>query len=636
MSDPLPIAAIAPRRPSLARFVALALAVPVLLIATSWWLGAEYAATEAMRLKARAAFDQRAAASTLIARITDAESSHRGFVITGDPAFLSGYAPARTDVLATFDNLTDQLDDDPALSQQLRLLHGLATRKFAEMDDIVAKRRSEGLDAAIRRLREHEGRQLMNEMRVVSAQMLALAERERDARVHAYRARVDTDRVGLWIGIAATGFLLLAAAFVNWRQANARYRARLAAFSIAERNRAILDATIDAIVFLTPSGSIDTVNAAAAAMFGYHPDELAGRDIGALIPSLGRPVAFHERIGLVDGGVADPYLPDRAIVHRDGHEIPVDIALGVMPQPDGYHIVASVRDVSERQRIERVKEELISTVSHELRTPLTSVVGALGLLRAGSGGAVPPLAARLVEIAENNSRRLIRLINDMLDIDRIQSGRLPLDRTTIDLRDVVRRAGEGSEGLARGAGIRIACRMPDAPVCVAGDAERLLQVITNLVSNAIRASPPGGTVTIGLSSEQSRAYVTIDDDGPGIPAEFRDRIFGRFERTQGEQSAGTGLGLAISREIVMRHDGRIWFEDRDRGGTRFAFTLDLVEDVRTAPAPRDESWGQNCDSDGAWVGPLGDRVVVTAAAAHAASATRRAARGRRSSARRSM
>ena len=632
MSDPINIAAIAPRRPSLARFLALALAVPVLLIAASWWLGAEYAATEAMRLRARAAFDQRAEASTLIARIADAESGQRDFVITGDPVFLSGYAPARSDVLATFDDLAHDLGGDPALSKLLRQLHGLATRKFAEMDYIIAKRRDEGLDAAIRRVQAGKGRQLMNEMRGVSAQMLELAERERDARLDAYHARVQADRMGLWIGIAATGVLLLVAAFVNWRQANARYRARLAAFSIAERNRAILDSTIDAIVFLTPSGSIDTVNAAAAAMLGYRPDDLAGRDIGVLIASLDRPITFHERIGLVDGRLADPYLSDRTIVHRDGHGIPVDIALGVMPQPDGYHIVASVRDVSERQRIERVKEELISTVSHELRTPLTSVVGALGLLRAGSGGTVPPPAARLVEIAENNSRRLIRLINDMLDIDRIQSGRLPLDRTTVDLRDVVRRAGEGSEGLARGAEVSIACRMPDTPVCVTGDADRLLQVITNLVSNAIRVSPPGGTVTIGLSGEQARACVTIDDDGPGIPAEFRDRIFGRFERAADEQSAGTGLGLAISREIVTRHDGRIWFEDRDGGGTRFAFTLDPVENVRTVPAPRDGSWVQSCDSDRALVG----QIVTTAAAAHAASATRRAARGRQSSSRRTM
>ena len=165
----------------------------------------------------------------------------------------------------------------------------------------------------------------------------------------------------------------------------------------------------------------------------------------------------------------------------------------------------------------------------------------------------------------------------MLDIDRIESGKLHFARDPIDLRGVMRQACQGSEGLAAAAEVTIACNLPDDMVIVAGDADRLLQVVTNLAANAVRASPPGGTVHLGLAvTAGGKALVTVDDDGPGIPPAFRERIFGRFERAERDDgTVGTGLGLAISREIVARHDGRIWFEDRAGGGTRFAFSLDI-------------------------------------------------------------
>ena len=575
----------APQPPLMWQFLLAALGVPVLVIALSLWLSHEYSVTQRMALQARAAFERRAEADTLIARIADAESGQRGYVITGDANFLAGYAPARAEVMQTFDKLRIDLSAD---SEQVRLLdqlHGLASRKFAEMDGVIAQRRNVGLQAAVASVRDGNGKSLMDQMRAVSARILQRAARERDHRVDTYQTRVDADRIGMWIGIAVTGFLLLASAVLVWRQRIARYRARLAAYVIAERNRSILDSTIDAILILNPSGTIETINAAASTMLGYRSEDLIRRDISVLVKQLDRPLTFHQRIGLIDGKLVNPYLSDRRVLRNDGQEIPVDIALAMMPLPDGDHVVASFRDISQRKQVERMKDELISTVSHELRTPLTSVVGALGLLRSGSAGEISPAAARLVEIAENNSRRLIRLINDMLDIDRIQSGQLRLDLAPLDLRDVVRRACDGSEGLAASAGIVIACDLPDIAVMVMGDADRLLQVVTNLTSNAIRVSPPDGTVTIGLSQADGKAQITIDDDGAGVPVEFRDRIFGRFERAQDADGVGTGLGLAISREIIERLDGAIRFEDRPGGGTRFAFVLDLLRE----PAIRDNS-----------------------------------------------
>src|SRR5262249_27997819 len=156
-------------------------------------------------------------------------------------------------------------------------------------------------------------------------------------------------------------------------------------------------------------------------MLGYGPAELVNRDASTLLDVMDGEGNFHARVGLINGRLEQSGWHDRTVRHRDGHLVPVDIGLGLMPLPGELHIVAAIRDISEGKAVERLKDEFVATVSHELRTPLTSVVGSLGLLRAGSVGELPDAAHRLVEIAENNSRRLIRLINDILDIEKISS-----------------------------------------------------------------------------------------------------------------------------------------------------------------------------------------------------------------------
>lgn len=280
--------------------------------------------------------------------------------------------------------------------------------------------------------------------------------------------------------------------------------------------------------------------------------------------------------------------------HKDGHLIDADISLGVMELPDGTHIVASLRDISERKRIERLKDDFISTVSHELRSPLTSIVGALRLLSGRTTGQMNDQSTRLVEIAEENARRLIRLINDMLDVDRMDSGKLRLTLRQSDMREVIRRGCEGNQGLAEAYHAHIECTVPESPLIAYCDEDRLIQALTNLTSNALKVTPKGGTVKITCIRDDAaapRTIVYVDDQGPGVPEEFRSRIFGRFERAlEDENKAGTGLGLAIAREIVSLHGGEIWFEDLPEGGTRFAFSMPVPSDARVsdgiAPEPK--------------------------------------------------
>jgi len=231
--------------------------------------------------------------------------------------------------------------------------------------------------------------------------------------------------------------------------------------------------------------------------------------------------------------------------------------------------VLSFRDISQRNALDRLKDEFISTVSHELRTPLTSIRGALGLLTSGILGEVSDKAANLLRIASTNSDRLVRLINDILDLERIQSGREPLSFRTVQLGEIVRQAIDGMQPVAEAAGVQLIHDTSQAEI--AADGDRLIQVLTNLLSNAIKFSPPSSTVSVMLRPGASGATLSVIDHGRGIPADKLESIFGRFQQvdaSDSRQKGGSGLGLAICRTIVMQHSGRIWAErNRVRGST---------------------------------------------------------------------
>lgn len=559
------------------RYALVAIAVPLLLAAILWGLRHEYYRSEGLRAAAARSYDRRIQQIQMLSRLKDAETAQRGYLLTGDARFLEPYRPAETDLEAQLRAMREHPDPELPTDYTARI-SSLAASKVAEMNQTILLVQRGQTATARAMVADGRGKDIMDSLRVAIGGAIAREEvrsKERSEAFLAQRRSLSTIIIGIF---GALTLMLLIFLVSLWRSRNARYAAVVEAFEAAERNQTILDSTIDAIVILNPSGTVEVMNASATSLLGYGRHELERRDIATIIDLAPGEGSFHKRVGLIDGQLRRSFLTDRRVKHRDGREIAVDVAMGVMRVPSGDHIVVSLRDISERKRIERVKDELMSTVSHELRTPLTSIVGSLGLLKAGTAGELPQGAGRLVEIAENNSRRLIRLINDMLDIDRIESGKLDLARDPIDLRPVIEQACVGSEGLARSSGVHMHCDMPDQPVMVSGDSDRLLQVVTNLMSNAIRVSPKGERITLTLSIDDDRnARVAIEDRGPGVPAAFRERIFGRFERASSEEgSTGTGLGLAISREIVSRHDGAIWFEDRPGGGASFIFTLALI------------------------------------------------------------
>jgi signal transduction histidine kinase len=251
-----------------------------------------------------------------------------------------------------------------------------------------------------------------------------------------------------------------------------------------------------------------------------------------------------------------------------------DLAVWVELELDAVTVALAREALNEQQRL---KNEFISTVSHELRTPLTSIRGSLGLLTGGVAGPLPGPVAEMVDIAHKNSERLIRLINDILDLDKVEAGKLDLYLEVADLAPLLHHAAQAHQGYAGEYGVRVEVVLDDAPGARARvDADRLAQVLANLLSNAIKFSPRGQAVTLRLVRDAGRLRVSVEDRGPGVPEDFRARIFQKFAQADGSDTrrrGGTGLGLSIARALTERMGGALDFTSAPGGGTTFWFDL---------------------------------------------------------------
>lgn len=247
------------------------------------------------------------------------------------------------------------------------------------------------------------------------------------------------------------------------------------------------------------------------------------------------------------------------------------------------------RDVTERRRYETALEQLVQVAAHELRSPLTSIVGTLKLVTSGAAYVSGADRERLLEIARRNGERMSLLVDDLLDLERIESGQASFEPETVDLERLLVQARDLSEGMAREAGVTI--EVASAPaVKVLADPQRLLQVLVNLLSNAIKFSPPGESVRVSSAVTGGTVRVEVADHGSGIPEDLRPRIFERFARGEAPprgtvRRKGSGLGLAISKAIVEEMGGRIGFETGDGRGTVFYFELAVSVPEASGPAP---------------------------------------------------
>ena len=283
------------------------------------------------------------------------------------------------------------------------------------------------------------------------------------------------------------------------------------------------------------------------------------------------------------------------LMHEDGSEIPVLLSITPLMKEGGTssravclaqdisaqrEIESLKEDIRAREKIDALKSEFVSTVSHELRTPLTSIRGALGLVSGGMAGELPEKASNLVSIANNNCDRLINLINDILDIEKLQAGKVKFDLRPMNIYQCVQESIEANQGYADKQNVSLELASEVGEILVRVDANRLAQVMSNLISNAAKFSHDEGTVSVTVERRDDQVRVAVIDQGSGIPEDYRSKIFQRFSQADSSdtrQKGGTGLGLSITKSIVERFGGSIDFDSEEGKGTTFYFDLPILE-----------------------------------------------------------
>ena len=353
------------------------------------------------------------------------------------------------------------------------------------------------------------------------------------------------------------------------------------ALHMATRQRElILESVGDGIYGIDLDGRITFVNQAGAAALGCTPEQLTGRDMHQVIHHThadGTPYSRSTSPILQALRRCESIrMRDEVFWRNNQTAFPVEYSANpILENGRVSGMVVAFRDVSERRRLEKMKDEFISTVSHELRTPLTSLRASLGLIASGSLDRRPEKQHQMVEMAIANSDRLIRLVNDILDFDRVGKGKLPLDRLPVEAMVLLRRAADVAYPQANQAHITLRIEAP--PMQVLADEERILQVLNELVANALKFSQSDTTIRLSAHpSAEGQVTFSVDDQGRGISPEKLERIFDRFQQGDASDSralGGTGLGLALCRSIVEQHGGRIWAESTPGMGSKFQFTL---------------------------------------------------------------
>jgi PAS domain S-box-containing protein len=353
------------------------------------------------------------------------------------------------------------------------------------------------------------------------------------------------------------------------------------------RQEAIFSSPLIGILTLNESGSIESLNSEAERLFGLPCNGSMRRSIDTLVDfGAGEDKCVGVRLRQLV--MHNDELRELVGRRRDGTTFPIDFAIADMPLGKRRMFVVFVRDISKRKRNERLKDEFVATVSHELRTPLTSIAGSLGLLIGGAAGEVSPAAARLLQIAYNNSQRLVRLINDILDIEKIESGKAAFDIKPVELRPLIEQAIDSNRGFADGFGVRMRLDPASTNANVQADGDRIIQVVTNLLSNAIKFTLAREEVVVSIEDRGSTVRVAVRDHGPGIPEAFKTRIFEKFAQAKNSdmpRKQGTGLGLNIVKQIVDHHGGTVGFDPAPGGGTIFHFDLPLAPPSVVQPEP---------------------------------------------------
>lgn len=333
------------------------------------------------------------------------------------------------------------------------------------------------------------------------------------------------------------------------------------------RMRAILENMLVGVFVSDENGLIEIVNPRTEEMFGYSVQELTGKPLSKFLVS--SPKSPREILETTKHHISE--LDAR---RQNGEVFPVEITTSEFETVDGRRLLTNVLDVSERKEVDRVRREFVAIVSHDLRTPLSGIVGGLNLLSEGVCGELPARAQEIVRIADRSASRLMSLVNDLLDIEKLEAGMMNIEAVPADIHELILSAVSDVETLADKSDIKIVIEAQTQTALA--DKDRIVRVLINLLANAIKFSPPSSQIIVSSVTKDNYVEVSVADSGRGIPEHFRHLLFQKFqqsENTDATKKGGTGLGLAICKAIVEQHRGTIGVDSTEGKGSRFWFRL---------------------------------------------------------------
>ena len=553
------------------------------------------------------------AVDDLMTVLVNAETGYRGYLLSGNPIFLEPYRGVNVNARTAMVTLTGLVGDDTRRRDDLSRMAGLVEERLSEMAGNVERFEAGDRDGAVANVRTANGKRIMDQIRMLGG---TLKSEQRAVTSTRATQAASAARAARGFGIGA-GSMVIRLSFLGWALSRTmeQRRQELAAATIArleaERdatasaadlarsesfNRTLLDSSADCIAVLTPGGDVSYLNLAG--------ERLLRRGEASTWQQVAFPQLWPEHIDAATDAMR------LAISGGEGrfvasHDLPGgrrrwwDVIITPARDTGGQvlHLVATARDVtqqrladeerlallasertarSEAERAARIKDDFVSTLSHELRTPLNAILGWVGVLRQDQQ---PDTLAKAIDVIDRNSRRQSQMIDDLLDMGRILSGKMRLEVQRVELATVIEEAILSAQPSADAKGVRLLKTLGSAAI-VRGDSGRLQQVVWNLLSNAIKFTPRGGQVQVTLRKVNSQVHVQVSDTGVGIAPDLVDHVFDRFR--QGDASTtrrhgGLGLGLSIVKSLVELHGGSVdAASDGEQSGATFTVRLPLA------------------------------------------------------------
>lgn len=356
----------------------------------------------------------------------------------------------------------------------------------------------------------------------------------------------------------------------------------------AAKTAAILDNALDSIITIDGAGQISSFNRAAEVMFGYRADQVMGENVSILMSA--EHSGHHSRYieSYLNGRQAHMIgqVTEVDAKRANGDVFPVELAVSKSTDDTGAIFIGILRDLTERHKIDRMKSEFLAMVSHELRTPLTSIQGTLHLIKAGIFGDLDPRGQKLVGSSLDNAEALGGMVDEILDLEKLTSGKLVVHVEQVYLEELLTRTINTIQSYSDKFSVRIKLDNPVPDFSVQADLNRSIQVLTNFISNAVKFSPTDGVVRVRTTQSNGSIRVSVVDNGPGIPEDKHGMLFQKFSQLDASDSRkhrGTGLGLAISRELMKSMGGRIGFVSAEGEGSTFWAEFPISVNARQQP-----------------------------------------------------